>query len=86
MDAVHVWAFPIVNGAVDPAQARFVAEGASGGVRTDVGAVFGSRFTNSGYTFVTTGLAPGQYVLGVYARITVSGTFNQAKFVTMTIQ
>ena len=86
VDAVHVWAFPIVNGVVNPAQARFVAQGTSGGARPDVGAVFGSRFTNSGYSFVMTGLPPGQYVLGVYARSTVSGTFNQSKFVTITIQ
>ena len=46
------------------------------GARPDVGAVFGPRFTDSGYTFVISNLPTGTYDLGVYARSTVTGTFN----------
>ena len=81
VDAVHVWAFPVGGGA-----GNFVAQGNIGGSRPDVGAVFGAQFTNSGYTFLIGGLAPGQYDLGVYVRSTVAGTFNQVRFVRVTIQ
>lgn len=85
VDAIHVWAFRIVNG-VPSSNGQFVAQGTAGGSRPDVGAVYGSRVMNSGYTFVIGNLAPGEYMLGVYARSPVSGTFNNAKFVRITIQ
>ena len=85
VDAIHVWAFPVINGVVDGAHGVFVNQGTPG-ARPDVGAVFGSQFTNSGYTVVINGLTPGQHDLGVYARSTVSGTFNQVKFARITVQ
>jgi hypothetical protein len=51
----------------------------------DVGAVFGSQFTNSGFNAFVTGLSPGTYVMTASAESTVSGTFNQARSVTVTI-
>ena len=86
VDAVHVWAFPVVNGVVDTAHGMFVAQGQTGGARQDVGAVFGSpQFDTCGFTFPVQGLSPGVYELGVYARSTVTGTFNNVKFVRITV-
>jgi hypothetical protein len=82
VDAVHVWAFPTNGG-----PAIFAGAASLGGSRPDVGAIFGSRFTNSGYSLTVSGLTQGQqYTLVVYARSTVTGTFNQSRFVTITAQ
>ena len=43
------------------------------------------QFTNSGYQQQVRGLAPGIYKLGVRARSTVTGTFNQVREVTLTV-
>ena len=86
VDDIHVWAFPIEGGVVNPAGGRFVAQGTSGGSRPDVGAVLGSQFTNSGFTFSISGLPTGDYVLGVYAHSTVSGTFNNVTQVVINVQ
>jgi len=83
VDAIHVWAFPVVNGVIGAGQ--FVDAALLGGSRPDVGAVFGSQFNNAGFNFLMTGLAPGQYYVGVYARSTVSGTFNQQQFALVTV-
>lgn len=81
VDAIHVWAFPVGGGSP-----MFVAAGTGGGSRPDVGAVFGSRFTNSGYTFTISNLPPGVYDLGVYVRSMVTNTFNQSRVVRITIK
>ena len=89
VDAIHVWAFPIVNGVVGAG--RFVDQATLGGGRFDVGAVFGTQFTNAGFNFLMDGLTPGEYIVGVYVHSTVTGAFNanhsgQTKFVRITIQ
>jgi hypothetical protein len=81
VDAVHVWAFPAGGGAP-----VFVASSYGGGARGDVGAVYGSQFTNSGFTFEISGLPPGSYDLAVYAHSTVANAFNQARVVRITVQ
>jgi hypothetical protein len=83
IDAVHVWAFPVVNGVVGAGQ--FVDAALLGGVRPDVGAVFGPQFAAAGFNFLMTGLAPGQYYVGVYVHSSVTGTFNQQQFALVTI-
>ena len=50
VDAVHVWAFPVVNGVVGAGQ--FVAAATLGGSRPDVAAAFGAQFANAGFTRV----------------------------------
>ena len=80
VDAVHVWAFP-----TDGTPARFVDAATLGGTRLDVGAVFGNQFNSAGFNFLMTSLAPGTYDLGVYAHSTVTGTFNQQRFVRVTV-
>src|SRR5438270_857873 len=81
-DRLHVWAFPVVNGVVGAGQ--FVAAALLGGTRPDIGAAFGSQFANSGFNFLMTGLSPGQYYVGVYARSNVSFQFfRQIALVTI---
>ncbi len=80
IDAVHVYAQP--SGGSTP---TFLGVATLAVPRADVGAVFGSQFANSGYNFSMTGLAPGAYTLMVFAHSTVTGTFNQARTVSVTI-
>jgi uncharacterized repeat protein (TIGR03803 family) len=71
IDAIHVWIYP--NGG---AGTPFFAGVANYGVsRADVGAVFGARFTNSGYELDVNGLAPGSYLIAVFAHSTVTNSF-----------
>jgi hypothetical protein len=80
IDAVHVWAYP-TSGAAP----TLVGVASLGVARPDVGAAFGSsRFTPSGFT-VTGALAPGAYDVVAYAHSMVTGTFNNAKIVRVTI-
>jgi hypothetical protein len=81
VDAVHVWAYPINGGSP-----VFLGTATLGGARGDVGAAYGSQFTNSGYNVTVSGLPPGQYQLAVYAHSTVTGTFNQSRVVTVVVQ
>ena len=80
-DLIHVYA--VSNGGAGTA--TFVGAANYGGARPDVGAAYGSQFTNSGYGLTVAGLAPGTYRLDVHARSTVTGTFNQARSVLITV-
>jgi hypothetical protein len=71
VDAVHVWAFPPSGPAV------FVGAAQLGSSRPDVGAAFGSQFTNSGWHVTGRGLAPGVYTLAAFARNTFNLQFSQ---------
>jgi len=73
VDAVHVWALPQNGGA-----AAFVGVATYGGARPDVGNIFGSQFTNSGFSLTGASLPAGPYTLAAAARSTVSGTFEVA--------
>ena len=72
VDAVDVWAHPASGAAV------YLGSASYGGARPDVGAAFSQQFTSSGYVLNVAHLTPGNYTLVVYARSTVSGTFNNA--------
>ncbi|MBA3886383.1 MAG: hypothetical protein H0X67_11725 [Acidobacteria bacterium] len=77
--AVHVWAHP-TNGAAP----IFVGAG-SPVLRPDVGAAFGNaRFAAGGFG-VGGPLPVGTYDLVVYAQSTVTGTFNNARVVRITV-
>jgi hypothetical protein len=80
VDAIHVWAFPLSGGGP-----IFLGAASYGGTRPDVGGIFGSRFTNSGFGLMAAGLNPGTYDVVVYARSTVTGTFNNARVVRVTV-
>jgi hypothetical protein len=76
IDAVHVYAYPYPGSGTAPV---FLGTAQLGISRPDVGAVYGSAFTPSGYRLQVRGLRPGDYMLVAYARSTVSGTFVVAR-------
>ena len=75
VDAVHVWALP-----EDSRPPQFLGVATYGLSRPDVGAIFGARFTNSGYT-LTAPLDPGTYTIAAFARSTVAGTLTDVRTV-----
>jgi hypothetical protein len=82
VDAIHVWATPAGGG-------PFVFLGATTSFadRQDVGAIFGGRFTTSGYTLVV-GSPPGRgaWDVYVYARSTTTGLFQPSGPVRIIVQ
>ena len=83
VDMVHVWAYPIIGGSLGSPTFLGTHYGSS---RPDIAAAFGdSRFTNSGYQIVASGLTPGSYRIVVYAHSTVTGTFNNQRQVDVTV-
>jgi hypothetical protein len=63
----------------------FAGAAAYGSARTDIGTIYGSQFTNSGFTLKLAGLRPALYDLVVYARSTVTWTFSQQKVLRLTL-
>ena len=82
VDAVHVWAYPTPGSGATPI---FLGVADPGGVRPAVGAVYGDDFVPSGYELTVFGLAPGVYDVVAYAHSTVTGTFNNAHVVRITV-
>ena len=82
VDAIHVWAVPNPGSGAPP---RFVGVAALGGARPDVAALFGPSGTASGYAVMAT-LPPAVYDVIVFARSTVTGTFNNALSVRITVR
>ena len=74
IDTVHVWAF-------NAAGAGFFCGAAYGNARPDVGAIFGSRFTNSGFSMIVRGLPQGTYMFVAYGHSTVTNAFDITKAV-----
>ena len=80
VDAVHVWAYPVSSGSP-----VFLGAATLGDPRPDVGAIFGPRYTPSGYHLDVTGLAHGRYDIVVFARNSASGVFNQRRLVRVRV-
>jgi hypothetical protein len=80
VDAVHVWAYPL-NGAPPV----FVGAAAVGGSRPDVGAAFGGQFAGAGYN-LRGQLAAGSYNLVVFARSSITRTFNLSTVVPIRVK
>lgn len=77
VDAVHVWAFP-----KDGSAPIFLGAATLGIERPGVGAIHGPQFTFSGFNLiVNTPLPAANYSLIVFARSTVTGTFNNSVLV-----
>ena len=84
MPSPHLY---LVDGSSYIFRAFHVLPGLTNKFGLNVGAVYGSQFTASGYSLNVSGLTVGQqYIIGVYAHSTVTGTFNQSRFVTITAQ
>jgi glucose/arabinose dehydrogenase len=73
VNQIHVWAYPNPGSGAPPV---FVGQATYGMARPDVGAAFGSRFTNSGYSFQVRGLMPDSYLFVVYALSVVTGAYT----------
>jgi Big-like domain-containing protein len=80
VDAVHVYAFPAGG-----APAIYLGAAQYFGRRDDVGGVFGSRFTFSGYQLSVSTLPQGTYTLAVYAHSTFTNTFNNTRSVRISV-
>lgn len=86
VDVVHVWAYP--GGLGSGQSPQFLGSAQIGGQRPDVAAAIGlgPRFRYSALGLNVTSLSPGLYDVVVYARSTVTFTFNNAKLVRVTVQ
>ena len=71
---IHIWAYRNPGSGIPPI---FIGQAPYGAPRGDVGAIYGSQFTNSGYSLSVSGVPPGNYLFVVYAYSTATGTFNQ---------
>jgi hypothetical protein len=79
VDAVHVWAVPSAGSPL------FLGSATYGGPRPDVGAAFGSQFTNTAFGLTVASLPIGTYTITVYAHSTITGTFNQVRTATVAL-
>jgi len=78
VDAVHVYAVPAAGTAI------FLGAASYGEARPDVGASFGSQFTNSGYSLVVP-LDAGRYTILVYAHNAITGQFDAVASAAVTV-
>jgi hypothetical protein len=85
VSTVHVWAYPI-DASGKPLDPVFLGPAIYGGARPDVGAVYGDRFTGSGYGVIVNGLRPGTYDIAVFAFSTVENNFTPAKVVRVIVK
>jgi hypothetical protein len=82
VDAVHVWAYPNPGSTEAP---LFLGAASYGWARGDVAGIYGTQFAASGFGLAVSGLAPGRYQIAVFAHSRITGTFNDARAVTVTI-
>jgi hypothetical protein len=80
VDAVHVWAYPVLGGAP-----IFVGAATVGQPRPDVAALFGGTFADSGYTLMAGPLAAGTYDLVVIAHNARTGLFDNFRIIRFTV-
>jgi hypothetical protein len=81
VDVVHVYAYPATG-----APPIFLGVAGVNGARPDVGAFFGARFGKSGYGLVARGLAPGSYMLAVFAHSSDGAGFPLTKVVNVRVE
>ena len=74
VDAVHVWAFPVV-GDDQFGSPIFLGAATVGLARADVGAAVGDQYVNSGFSLTAAALPLGSYEIRAYAHSSVTGTF-----------
>jgi hypothetical protein len=87
VDAIHIYAHPNPGSGTPPI---FLGVAQMNWSRTDVGAIYGSRYDNSGYLLLVDraflGLGPGVYDIAVSSHRSVSGTFNNIAVIRVTLQ
>jgi hypothetical protein len=86
VDSLHIYAYPNPGSGQAPI---FLGVATVGIQRLDVAALYGARFTSSGYDLAVNrtalGLTPGVYNIAVHSHST-SGTFNNLAVVRVTLQ
>ncbi len=83
IDALHVWAYPNPGSGTPPV---FLGVAQQAPSREDVGAYFGGRFADSAYSLVVDALPSGTYDLAVFPHSTVTGQFEAAGVVRVTVK
>ena len=83
IDAIHVWAYPNPGSGTPPV---FVGATTTGVARPDVGAIFGAQYSTAGFGLTAAGLGAGVYDLVVFSHSAISGTFDAAAVVRVTIR
>jgi hypothetical protein len=81
IDALHVYAYPVTGAAP-----IFVSAVIPGSLRSDVAAVYGTRYRNSGFNFTVAGLAPGTYDIVLYAHSSVTQVFENIRVLRVTVR
>jgi hypothetical protein len=79
VDAVHVYA------TLSGGSPVFLGVATYGVARSDIGTIYGSQFTNSGWTLSSGSLTPGAYTISVFARNASTGTFDAAASANVTV-
>lgn len=82
VDIIGVWAYPNPGSNTPP---RYIGSAAYGGARPDVVPYFGGQFLNSGFGLTVRGLPAGVYQFVAFARSRLTGTFNDARAVVVTL-
>jgi hypothetical protein len=82
VDMVHVWAFPNPGSGAAPI---FVGVAPVQNTRTDLGAILGANFTNSGFHLQAT-LPPGEYGLVAFGHSMVSNGYDNAKLIRIHVR
>ena len=80
VNAIHVYAFPIGGG-----NPIFLGVAQYGLARSDIGAIYGSQFTGSGFTITVSTLPAGAYNINAYAHNAASGKFDTVRTATVTV-
>ena len=81
IDMVHAYAYPATG-----APPIFLGVANVNGARPDVGAFFGAQHTASGYGLVVRGLAPGSYMIAIFARSSYGAGFPLTKVVNVRVE
>lgn len=87
IDAIHVWGYPNPGSGAPPIFFGALSQFDPGiyRPRPDVGAIFGSQFTNSGYEMLLRP-PPGTYLLAVYGHSTVTNDFTVVRTLQVTVE
>jgi hypothetical protein len=83
VDRVDVWAYPGPGSGTLP---FYLGNALYGKDRPDVGAIFGSRFRNTGYAINVMNLPGGLYDIVAFARSTVTGAAENPRIVRVTLK
>jgi hypothetical protein len=81
VNTLHIWAYQNPGSGQAPI---WVGTPTYGSARSDIAGLYGSQFTNSGFS-IAANLPPGVYLLYIAAFSTVTNSFNQAQHVTVTV-